>query len=74
LSIEGWLLGKTFDKFIMHVPVSTKVPFDVVFRSQHYSLKECNLIVDGIPDMTDIFGELAPVQAVVYHSTCHLQS
>jgi len=71
--MEGWLLGKEFDKFFKKIPLQTKMLFQMKFVSQKLSSDHCDFIVDGIPDMSDIFGDMVPVESIVYHSSSHLQ-
>jgi len=74
LSLEGWLLGKAFDKFLKTIPVKHMMPFRMEFISQRFAPAANNCVGDGIPDMSVIFGAVAPVELVVYQSSCHLQS
>ena len=74
LSLEGWLLGKAFDKFLKTIPVKHMMPFRMEFISQRFAPAANNCVGDGIPDMSVIFGAVAPVESVVYQSSCHLQS
>jgi len=71
--IESWLLGKAFDKFVEHYSMVAQSPLDISFHSQMFS-SATQYFAGGIPDLSDLFGKHAPIQSMVYQSTCHLQS